>query len=140
MSCFFKNLRLLVLPKLFCLLVTHLNRWNGRQYFSHWSPCFSFFLCLCYSRRTQLGLTQKNTKRLIGIQVLTKDFTSYKIFKKVTQLVKPINYWCLVKPINQLTIVTFMVRLIWSNLLNQMNLIMYTAKFETFLFDQISKN
>ena len=31
-----------------------------------------------------------------------------------------------------------MVKLIRSNLLNQINLIRYTAKFDTFLFDQIS--
>ena len=31
----------------------------------------------------------------------------------------------------------YTVRLTWSNLLNQINLIMYTAKFETFLSDQI---
>ena len=32
-----------------------------------------------------------------------------------------------------------MVKLIWSNLLNQINLIRYTAKFGTFLLDQFFK-
>ena len=30
-----------------------------------------------------------------------------------------------------------MVKLIWSTLLNPVSLVMYVAKFETFLFDQI---
>ena len=33
---------------------------------------------------------------------------------------------------------SMMVKLIWSNSLNQINLIIYTAKFDTFLFDQFS--
>ena len=41
-----------VIPKLFCLLVTHLNEWIGRQYFSLRSRYFGFFLCPCSSRRT----------------------------------------------------------------------------------------
>ena len=49
-------MRLLVLPKLYRLLKTHLHRWNGRQYFSHWSPCFGFFVCTCYSQRTHMRL------------------------------------------------------------------------------------
>ena len=32
------------------------------------------------------------------------------------------------------------VKLIWSNLLNELNVIIYAVKFETFLFDQIFKN
>ena len=36
----------------YCLLITHLNGWNGRQYSSRWSPCFDFFGCPCYSMRT----------------------------------------------------------------------------------------
>ena len=56
----------------------------------HWKPIKTLFL----NKITRI--TQK-TKRLTGIQVLTKDFTSYEIRyvfqkKKVTQLVKPINY------------------------------------------------
>ena len=31
------------------------------------------------------------------------------------------------------------VKLIWSNLLNQLNVIIYAVKFETFLSDQIFK-
>ena len=62
------------------------------------------------------GDNAKKTKRLTGIHVVTKDFKSYKmgmqVFKKVTQSVKIINYWELVKPINQ------------------------SAKSETFSFDQ----
>ena len=52
-------MRLLVLAKLYCLLVTHLNGWNRRQYFSRWSPCFGFFACPCYSRRTQYPTLEK---------------------------------------------------------------------------------
>ena len=33
---------------------------------------------------------------------------------------------------------SMMVKLIWSNSLNQINLIIYKAKFDTFLFDQFS--
>ena len=49
---FFQQL-ILILPVLYCLLVVHLNGRNKRQYFSCWSPCFGFFVCPCYNRRTQ---------------------------------------------------------------------------------------
>ena len=49
---FFQQLRLLVLPKSYCLLITHLNGWNGRQYLSRSLPCFSFFMDPCNIRRT----------------------------------------------------------------------------------------
>ena len=131
-------MRLLVLPELYCSFITHLNGWNGRQYVSRWSPCFGFFVCPCYSRRTHYptlenpgvqniaacenqgkqrqlsdhwkstktlflkkkihGDDAKKTKILTEIQVLTEEFTSYKIRyvckkKKVTGFVKWINYW-----------------------------------------------
>ena len=102
----FKQLRLLFLPNYIVYLWNTWNGWNGRHYFSRWSPGFGFFVCLCYSRRTHyptlenqvLKIYLKNkgkqrelsyywqsindsqkTKRLTGIQVLTKDFTSHKI-------------------------------------------------------------
>ena len=49
---FFWQLKLLVLPKLYCFLIKHLNRWNRRQYFSCWSPYFGFCMSPCYTRRT----------------------------------------------------------------------------------------
>ena len=55
----FWQLRLLALPKIYCLLMTHLNEWNGRKYFSHWSLCFSFFVCPCYSRRIHYPTLEK---------------------------------------------------------------------------------
>ena len=113
-------MRLLILPKLFCLLIMHLNGLNGRHYFFRWSLCFGFFASPCYNRRihyptlekpvdqnitacenqgkqcelsdqwksikTFLKKTTENhakmTKRLTVIQVLTKDFTSYKAIYK----------------------------------------------------------
>ena len=42
----------LVLPLLYCLLITHLNGRIRSHYFSWWSPCFGFLLCPCYNRRT----------------------------------------------------------------------------------------
>ena len=53
-------MRLLVLPKLHCLLVTHLNRWKRRQYFSCWSPFSGFFVCPCYSKRTPYPMLEKS--------------------------------------------------------------------------------
>ena len=109
-------MRLLVLPKLYCLLIAHLNSWKERQYFSSLSPCFGFFMCPCrrthyttldkpgaqniaacenQSKQCELsehwksikmlflkkitGDDAKKIKRLTRIQVLTSDFTSYKI-------------------------------------------------------------
>ena len=45
--------------ELYCLPITHLNSWNRRQYFCHWSPCFGFFVCSCYSRRTHHPMLEK---------------------------------------------------------------------------------
>ena len=53
----FWQLRLLVQLKLYCLLVAHLNRWNGRQYLPRWSPCFGFFVC--HSGRTHYPTLEK---------------------------------------------------------------------------------
>ena len=47
----FSWLGILVLLKLYCVLITHLNRWNGRQYFPCWSSCLGFFVCLCFGTR-----------------------------------------------------------------------------------------
>ena len=52
-------MRPLVLPKLYCLLMTHLNRWNGRLYLSCWSPYFGFFMCSCYSRKMHYTVLEK---------------------------------------------------------------------------------
>ena len=73
------------------------------------------------------GDNAKMTKRLTEIPVLTKKFYQKNLKKKmkVTELFKPINYWDIAH------------KLIWSNLLNQINLIRYGAKFGTFLLDQI---
>ena len=46
-------MRLLVLPKLYYLLIIHLNRWNGRKHFCSWLPCLGFFL---WPKRTHLAL------------------------------------------------------------------------------------
>ena len=43
---FFLQLILLILPILYCLLVTHLNMRNRRQYFFRWSPYFVFLVSL----------------------------------------------------------------------------------------------
>ena len=45
-------MRLLVLPELYHVHITHLNGWNGRQHLSCWLPCYGFFMCPCYDRRT----------------------------------------------------------------------------------------
>ena len=50
-SICFLQLRLLVLPILFCLLITNeqvqvkWNKLNGRHHCSHWSPWFNLFIC-----------------------------------------------------------------------------------------------
>ena len=111
---------LFIVPMLYCLLITHLNWTNRRVYFSRWRPCFGFFVCPCYNRRTRYyptlekpaaqnitacesqgkqrelsdhwklkkrffkkitGDDAKRTKRLTGMQVLTKTFTK-RVFKK----------------------------------------------------------
>ena len=60
-------MRLLVLPKLYCLLTKHLNEWNRRQYFSRWSPCFGFFACPCYSKRIHYQtLERQGTQNIAG--------------------------------------------------------------------------
>ena len=60
MICFFKQLRLLVLPKLYLFTYnTHLNVQSGRQYCFHLSPCFCFFVCPCYSRITRYSPIEK---------------------------------------------------------------------------------
>ena len=90
-------MRALVLPKLCYLLITHLSGWNGRRYFSRLSPCFA---------------DTKKAKRLPETQVLTKDFTTYKIRyvfkkKKVTQLDKSINYWEIAAIHSQINVIKF---------------------------------
>ena len=45
---------------IYCLLITYLNGRNRRQYFSRWSPCFSFFGRLCYNRRTHNPMVKKH--------------------------------------------------------------------------------
>ena len=53
-------MNLLVLPKLYDLLVTHVIKWNEIQYFSHSSPCFGFFVCPYYSRRKKFPKLEKH--------------------------------------------------------------------------------
>ena len=52
-------LRILVWPKLYRLLITHLNRWNRGQYFSPWLSCLGFFVCLCFGRRVHYPMLKK---------------------------------------------------------------------------------
>ena len=49
----------LILPILYNLLVTHLNRRNRRQYLSRKSSCFGFFVCRCYNRKTHCLTLEK---------------------------------------------------------------------------------
>ena len=53
--------------KLYCLLITHLNRWKGRHYFSRWSPCFGFFVCPYYSKRTHYPTLEKPGAQNIAV-------------------------------------------------------------------------
>ena len=50
---------LLILPRIYCLLITHLNERNRRQFFSCWSPCFDFFVCSCYNKETHYPTLEK---------------------------------------------------------------------------------
>ena len=56
---FYWQLRLLVVPKLYCVLIAHLNGRNGRQNFSRSSPCFGFFVHPCKLRRTHYPTLEK---------------------------------------------------------------------------------
>ena len=49
------------------LLITHLNRWNGLQYFSHPWPCCGFFVCPCYSSRTHYPMLGKPSAQNIAV-------------------------------------------------------------------------
>ena len=42
------------------VFMTHVNVWNRRQYFFRWSPCFGFFMCPWYSKRTQYLKLEKS--------------------------------------------------------------------------------
>ena len=55
----FYELRLPVLSKLYCLFITHLDGWNGRQHLRCWSPCSDFFMCLSLSVKTNYPITEK---------------------------------------------------------------------------------
>ena len=46
---------LLILPRIYCLLITHLNGRNRRQFFS----CFDFFVCPCYNKETHYPTLEK---------------------------------------------------------------------------------
>ena len=85
------------------------------------------------------GWSKKN-KRLTDKQVSTKDFTWEK---KVMQLVKPINYWEIPANAWRYNIIFYNLMLymlyIISSGLNQVHLIKYTTKLETFLLDPIFK-
>ena len=52
-------MELLILPILYCLLITHLNERNRRQYFSQWLPCFGFFGWSYYNRITRNPMVEK---------------------------------------------------------------------------------
>ena len=42
--------------------------WNGRQCFSCWSPCFGFFVCPCYSRRTHPMLEKPGAQNIAACE------------------------------------------------------------------------
>ena len=118
-QCNFDKQQEILTKKSYCLLITHLNGWNGRQYFSRSSPCFGFFVYPFKVRRTHYP-TLENYFEILNLhkkpqqiaaacenqgnpRELSDNWKSYKTLllkKKVAQLVKPINYWELVKPIN----------------------------------------
>ena len=60
-------MRLLALPKSYCLLITHLNGWIGGQYLSCWSPCFGFFEYTCYSKRKYYSILEKPGAQNIAV-------------------------------------------------------------------------
>ena len=70
------------------MLITHLKWWKGRQYLSHWSPCFGFFVCFGYSERTRwmlgkLGAQNKAVCENEGKQcVLSDHWKSIKMLFK----------------------------------------------------------
>ena len=85
-------MRLLFVPKLYCLLITHLNGWSGRQYLSRWSFSFGFFVCPFYNRRTHPTLEKPGTKNTAACEdqgkqrELSDHWKSIKMFlKKVTR-------------------------------------------------------
>ena len=74
-------MRLLVIPKLYCLLITHLNWWNVRQYFSCWSSI----------RKTHLPTVEKPGVLILAAcenqgkhPKLSDTWKSIKTFKKIT--------------------------------------------------------
>ena len=80
-SAFSQMLRVNI-PKLYCLLITHLNEWNGRLYFSLWSPGFSFFVWPCYSRRTHPRYSIMKIKVSNSNWVITKNQLKRCLWKK----------------------------------------------------------
>ena len=71
-------MRLLIIPKSYCLLITHLNWWNVRH-FSHWSS----------SRKTHLPTIEKPGVLILAAcenqgkhPKLSDTWKSIKIFKK----------------------------------------------------------
>ena len=61
-------MRILVLPKLYWLLITHLNGWDGSQYFSCWLPCFDFFMCSCWSSRIHPTLEKLVAQNIAALE------------------------------------------------------------------------
>ena len=57
-------LRILVRPKLYRLLITHLNRWKRGQYFSRWLSCLGFFVCLCFGKRIHWPMLKRQVLKI----------------------------------------------------------------------------
>ena len=159
----------LALPKLYCLFITRVNWWNKRQYFSRWSPCFGFFVWPCYSRIThyptlenpvlkvwknqgqqrKLSNHWKSIKRCFWKEKKTgndakKAKKINKFLQKILHPTKSDLSFFKKKKVTQLSQSTIersplIQGLISSDLLNQINLLMYTSIFQTFLFDQMFK-
>ena len=99
----------------------------------HWVITENRLKCCFWRKKKKKKKEDKKAERLTGIQVSTKYFKSYQISckslrKKGTQLVKSVNYWQLVKLINQSTIFT--------NTHGQNNLIKFVEsnKFDIFVW------
>ena len=70
-----------ILPILYFLLATHLNRRNRGQYFSHWSPCFGFFVCpcLCYNKTHYPMLEKPRTQNITACEERKKKCCFWNI-------------------------------------------------------------
>ena len=96
-------MRLLVLSKLYCLLITYLKGWNGRKYFFSWLPYFGF--CVSYKNTPKNGKIwcskYRNVWKIWGIKAIL-DKIGVKLCK---------NLHCL-KDI----LISFHIFISWKNL------------------------